>query len=455
MVEDSKHASEPFRIHVLVGVVTLAAAYIVLFPEWEMPSLSSAKFWNALAAFSLLGIACDAAFLRIPFANVSSSVAFIPFIGSVLLFPHPWPTVIAGLTCVVVDTFVRRKPVIRLWYNTAQYMVAVGLGGMVYTALGGPVSLDLFSFRLIPFTGLVTTFFVVNALSVSLAVAFSTGVSFKESWGRLAGGGLVYDLLSSSLAVLLVFLYLQLQFVGLVLLLLPLFFVRRLHQVNLQLEEENREKLELMVKAIEARDPYTYGHSRRVSEYARTIARELAVSARDVDNIEAAALLHDVGKIYEDFAPLLRKGGKLSPEERMTMQTHAVRSAELVGTVRKLRGAVQQAIRHHHENFDGSGYPDGLAGGQIPIGARIIMIADTIDAMTTDRPYRKALTYMRAIEELHKYAGGQFDPELVKIVSNSPAIRRLLGPEPVAAAEMAPTPALRTKVRERAARAAL
>ena len=333
-------------------------------------------------------------------------------------------------------------------------MVAVGVGGVVYTGLGGPVGLELFSFRFVPFTGLVTTFFVVNALSVSLAVAFSTGVSFKESWGRLVGGGLVSDLLSSSLAVLLVFLYVQLQFVGLVLLLLPLFFVRRLHQVNLQLEEENREKLELMVKAIEARDPYTYGHSRRVSEYARTIARELELSARQVDNIEAAALLHDVGKIYEDFAPLLRKDGKLTAEERMTMQTHAVRSAELVGTVRKLRGAVQEAIRHHHENFDGSGYPDGLAGEQIPIGARIIMIADTIDAMTTDRPYRKALSYGRAVEELAKYASRQFDPNLVKVVANSPAIRRLLEPERLSGPAVAPAPEMRAKVRERAERVA-
>src|SRR5207249_3305379 len=151
------------------------------------------------------------------------------------------------------------------------------------------------------------------------------------------------------------------------------------------------------------------------------------LSANALDSIKRAALLHDVGKIYEEFAPLLRKDGKLSPEERMTMQTHVVRSAQLVATAARLRGPVEAMIRHHHENFDGSGYPDGLSGEQIPIGARIIMIADTIDAMTTDRPYREALPFDRVLEEMRKYAGQQFDPRLVDIMTKSTAIRRLVG----------------------------
>src|SRR5438046_3555556 len=209
--------------------------------------------------------------------------------------------------------------------------------------------------------------------------------------------------------------------------------------MNFQMQLELKEKLELMVKAMEARDPYTSGHSLRVSEYALAIARELRLSANDVDDIKRAALLHDVGKIYEEFAPLLRKAGKLTPEERMTMRTHVTRSAQLVDTATRLRGSVQAMIRHHHENFDGSGYPDGLAGSDIPIGARIIMIADTIDAMTTDRPYRRAMHLSRALEELQAFAGRQFDPQLVKLVSKSTSIRRLLGTER-SASEVSETP---------------
>jgi HD-GYP domain-containing protein (c-di-GMP phosphodiesterase class II) len=126
---------------------------------------------------------------------------------------------------------------------------------------------------------------------------------------------------------------------------------------------------------------------------------------------------------------LLRKAGKLTPEERMLMQEHPVRSAELAGTIAEFRGRVQMDIRNHHENYDGTGYPDRLTGEDIPIGARIIMIADTIDAMTTDRPYRKALGLQKTLEELAKHSGDQFDPKLVELVSKSPGIRRLLGPQ--------------------------
>lgn len=419
-----------FRL--LLGFVSLAAIALLLADEWYIPSMSEARYWNSLVAFALLGIACDSTFLpisRISFARVGTSVAFIPFIASVMLFAPPWPMALAGVTAVVVETFVRRKPFLRAWFNTAQYMVAVGLGGIAYRALSGPVGFDRFAFSFIPFAALVAIFFLINQGSVSLAVSLTTDVPFKESWTRIVGGSLLYDLVSSSLAILLCLLYVELQIFGIAVLVLPLMFVRHMYQMNLQVERVNRELLELMVKAIEARDPNTSGHSLRVSEYARSVARELGLASKHVDDIATAALLHDVGKIYEEFAPLLRKEGGLTPEERMLMRAHPVRSAELVGTIAEFRGRVQADIRNHHENFDGSGYPDGLAGETIPVGARIIMIADTIDAMTTDRPYRKALTLQRALDELKKLAGQQFDPKLVELVSKSPNIRRLLGPQ--------------------------
>jgi len=423
-----QHATR-LRLSALLAVLTAVAGVLLLVPSWVIPDASSARQWNAIAALTITAILCDAWFLRISFANIYSSVVFVPLFASVALFNHPVPMLISGVSAAIVETLVRRKPVIRVWFNTAQFMVALGLGALVYDALGGTSSVEVFSFSLLPFVGLVLTFFIVNQGSVALAVAFSSGVSVRESWDRIGGGARLYDVLASSLSVLLVFLYVRLQLVGLALLILPLFLVRQLYQMNLQLQTELEEKLELMVKAMEARDPYTSGHSRRVAEYASALARDLGLSARDVDVIKRAALLHDVGKIYEEFAPILRKESKLSPEERIVMQSHVVRSAELVGTVARLRGTVLEVIKHHHENFDGSGYPDGLAAEQIPIGARIIMIADTMDAMTTDRPYRKALTLQTALEELNKYSGRQFDPRLVELVSKSPGIRRLLGPQ--------------------------
>ena len=174
-----------------------------------------------------------------------------------------------------------------------------------------------------------------------------------------------------------------------------------------------------MVKAIEARDPYTSGHSRRVSHYAKLIARALGLNSREIERIATAALLHDVGKIHEIYAPILRKPDKLTADEWAVMQTHPIKSAELVSTVSQLRDLVS-AVRHHHENWDGSGYPDGLAGEQIPLGSRVVLIADTIDAMTTDRPYRKALGEVQVRSELTKYRGRQFDPKICDELLASP-----------------------------------
>ncbi len=429
---ESQPQFDRWSFRLLLALVAMAACTLLLATDWYVPSLSDNKFWNALVAFMVLGIASDSSFLplpRISRAGVGSSVVFIPFLASVLLFAPPWPMVIACATGLVAQLVVRRKTLVRASFNTAQYMLFVGLGGLVYTALGGHVGFDRVHVNFVAFASLVLVFFLVNQITVSCAVSLTTEISVREAWTRIAGDSLLYDLVSSSLAIVLAFLYIQFQIVGLAVLVLPLFFVRHMYQMNLQVERANRELLELMVKSIEARDPYTSGHSIRVSEYARQIAREAGLTSKQVDQIGTAALLHDVGKIYEEFAPLLRKEGRLTPEERMLMQAHPVRSADLASTIAEFRGKVQTDIRNHHENYDGSGYPDGLAGETIPIGARIIMVADTLDAMTTDRPYRKALSLHRALDELAKHAGRQFDPKLVAIVTKSASIRRLLGPQ--------------------------
>lgn len=432
MSQRVSESRDSLRLYLLTAFLSGLTGIVLFFPDWVFPTSIQTQYWNGLVAFAILAVICDSSFLpisRISSANVRSSVAFIPLLASVLLFEHPWPMLMSGLAAFVVDAFVRRKPLIRVWFNVAQYMLAIGVGGLIYNAAGGTSGLQDFQFGLLPFIALVFAFFLVNQGSVAFGVASLGQMSVLESWSRIAGGSLLYDFISSSLAVLLAFLYIKLQLVGLAILILPLFFVRHMYQMNLQVERVNRELLELMVKAIEARDPYTSGHSVRVAEYARQIARELGLHPKHVDQVGTAALLHDVGKIHEDFAPLLRKAGRLTPEERMLMEAHPVRSADLAGTIAEFRGRVQTDIRNHHENFDGTGYPDGLVGEAIPIGARIIMIADTLDAMTTDRPYRKALSLQRTLDELAKHAGRQFDPKLVVLVTKSPGIRRLLGPQ--------------------------
>jgi HD-GYP domain-containing protein (c-di-GMP phosphodiesterase class II) len=300
-------------------------------------------------------------------------------------------------------------------------------------ANGGGLASDAVQRDLAVFLVFAAIYFVVNASAVNTAIVLSSERSFREVWNLNTRGVLAYDIAASAIAVLVAWLYTRFDTwfgfgsLGLLGIIVPIVAARHVYGLYHQLEDSGQELLQVMVKAIEARDPYTSGHSLRVSELSRAIAVELGLSAREIEQVETAALLlHDVGKIHEEFAPLLRKEGRLTPEETALMQTHSTRSADLVGIISRFRGIIQDSVRHHHERWDGQGYPGGLIGKSIPLASRIILISDTIDAMTTDRPYRKRLTLDVVIAELQKCKGTQFDPELVEVTVSSVAVRRLI-----------------------------
>src|SRR3989338_7557409 len=175
----------------------------------------------------------------------------------------------------------------------------------------------------------------------------------------------------------------------------------------------SREAVKAIVSALEAKDPYTYGHSLRVSEYALLMGEALKLGKEDLVTLELGALLHDIGKIGTPDHILL-KPGQLKKEEFEIMKKHPVQSAEILSHIELLKEVVP-IVKYHQERMDGLGYPDGLKGKQIPLLARAVLIADAFDAMTSDRPYRKALPENTAYEELIRCSGDQFDEELVKI----------------------------------------
>jgi putative nucleotidyltransferase with HDIG domain len=172
------------------------------------------------------------------------------------------------------------------------------------------------------------------------------------------------------------------------------------------------ETLEAFALAVEAKDPYTHGHSRRVSILAERLSREMALSEKDQETVRIAGILHDIGKIGTPEQVLV-KPGRLSSDEYETFKRHATLGHRIVSAVRELDG-VARAILHHHERWDGGGYPAGLSGQAIPTLSRILAICDTYDAMTTDRPYRASLGHAAAVEELARCAGKQLDPESVQ-----------------------------------------
>ncbi len=171
--------------------------------------------------------------------------------------------------------------------------------------------------------------------------------------------------------------------------------------------------------AMEVKDVYTQGHSVRVAQLSRACARELGLSGEALDQIYLAGLLHDIGKIGVPESILL-KPGRLSAVEWEEVRGHPVVGARIVEPAR-FPAAVVAVVRHHHEDYGGGGYPDGLAGEEIPLLARIIRVADAYDAMTSTRPYRRGLTAEEAIEELRRGAGRQFDPRVVEAFLRIPA----------------------------------
>ena len=185
--------------------------------------------------------------------------------------------------------------------------------------------------------------------------------------------------------------------------------------------EENRElfigSIRMLAAAIDEKDPYTRGHSGRVAKYSTLIGQELGLSAEELDKLRISALLHDVGKIgVEDR--VLKKPGALTPEEFGLMKQHTVKGANIMRPVSQLK-EVLPGIELHHEHIDGRGYPYGLSGPQIPMMARIIGVADTLDAMTTNRPYQTAMDLDFAMERIRTLAGSKFDPVVVTALESA------------------------------------
>jgi len=425
-VTDTVTSSRIRFLRTYVAGVAVGAIAALALTAATTPSTVSTDLGNGLLAVLAIALAAELSSVSLYVGTVTMSISFIPFVAAILLFDPMWAMVIGGGTLFAVDLVVRKKPWIKIILNSSKEIVSIGLAAGVYALLGGVPSVKDPQLSAVAVLGAGIVYFAASSIGVCVAVSLSEAFPFREAWARLVGGSVVYDVFALPLPALLAYLYGRWELLGMVAVVVPLFIVRHIYAMNLRLEQTSRELLKVMVKNIEARDPYTSGHSERVSQYARVIAREAGLGRRQVEHIATAALLHDVGKVYSEFAPLLQKDGKLTHDETQLLRSHPARSADLVRTISSLRGAVEAAVRHHHENFDGSGYPDGIAGEQIPIGARVIMIADTLDAMTTDRPYRKALSFERVVEEFRRYAGRQFDPQLAEIAIRSSTIQRLV-----------------------------
>lgn len=400
------------RVLRIVEVVALGAL-IVLMAFGVLVELPTHSEWRAALFFTAFGVLAAALSYQTSQAT-HGTIGFLPFLSVALVSPN-----LAALLAVLASTLIAelflRRAALKLAFNAAQQTFAVASGIAVFLATGGESVLSR-NPEFVPFVLLVGTYFVVNKLAVSTVVAATNRTSTLTHWIKSMRGSALYDALSMPLIVFFAIAYARLGAGWTAILALPMLGVRQLYRTVYALEKVNEELLQLMVASIEARDPYTSGHSQRVARYAREIARLVGLPARQIERVEIAALLHDVGKIHEQFAHILRKPGRLTDAEFAQMKLHPVMSADLVAKVSHFADLVP-AVRAHHETWDGRGYPDRLSGDSIPLAARVIALADTIDAMTTSRPYRAGMLMSEVRDEIVRERARQFDPRVADAIT--------------------------------------
>jgi putative nucleotidyltransferase with HDIG domain len=283
-------------------------------------------------------------------SNTAGAVSFIPYLSALVLYPSWATTVIVGLAALVGE-LVKLKIAIKRAFNVAQIVLASSLGSFAYVKSGGfALQVDA-HFHALPHTVAVVVFIFINTASVAAAVSLAEGKPLLKTWIEGNAAGLVYDVAAVPLVYGFARAYVDWSVWGVAVLCALVVGLRLTYQSRYQLETTNKELLQLFVQTVEFRDPYTSGHSQRVSRYSRIIAEVIGLSAKEIETVSKAALLHDVGKIHEIFAPILVKPGRLTPEERAIMELHPIKSAELVAKISELQDIVP-AVRHHHENWE-------------------------------------------------------------------------------------------------------
>jgi putative nucleotidyltransferase with HDIG domain len=428
------------RTKTYVQLVTLGALLVAAWLWRSMPADAATNI-TTLGTLATLALTAELMAFLLP-GGVVGSIAFIPYVTTVLLSPNA-----LGLLAIVgsgaIAKLSRQRNIQKFVFNCAQQTLAYGCAIVVYQVVGGQSLFALKGLSVsevtiaigMPMTIAYFVVFALNGLLVCQVVALESNAKTWHVWKEANASTIGLDILALPLIFAFAWIYARYGPMIASVLWLPILGLRQMNTTNIELQQTNRELLELMIKSIEARDPYTSGHSRRVKEYAVQIARLMGYDTATVEKIGTAALLHDVGKIYDKYAPILAKEARLTPEEWAIIKEHPADGANLIATMTRLRELVP-AVMHHHENWDGSGYPKGLKGEEIPLASRVIMFADTFDAMTTKRPYRGPLDEAAVRSELVKCRGKQFDPEIADRLLTSDFWRTLFPP----AGRRTPTP---------------
>lgn len=373
-----------------------------------------------LVVFSMLSAVAETFLIPLPKIGAVSVSYALTF--SAILLTDPLTAAIitvagVALRCPYVDgkgrVHIFNNPLYKTIFNVSQYLIMSGIGGFVYEIADKAVNVGFVFFNPIAGTLSLIVYIFLNSFFMSELMSILLKDRLIYIWRSNILGMLISIILVSLLGIVIAFSYNSYNVGGILLFFIPLMFARYTFKLYLDMRKNYFESINMLIRTIEANDPYTSGHSVRVSTYAENIARKLNLPQSKIDLIKSAGLLHDIGKIGIDKR-ILNKTGKLENEEFEIIKSHPQIGATIISDLSFLSN-MSDIIRHHHERNDGSGYPDGLNHDKIPLETSILTIADSFDAMTTNRPYRNALDLEYSLSQITDNAGSQFNPDIVDV----------------------------------------
>jgi len=397
-----------------LGAAVMAAGAV----HWE--SHDSLRF----ACYLVVALLASGLKVHLPGIDGTMSVNFLFILIGILELSLPETLLIgcaSGLVQCLWNTKTAPAP-IKVIFNVFSMMApAIALSAFAYHGLA-PVLRNSVPLLLI---AAACAYFLTNTIPVAIVIALTEGKSFRKIWAECYFWSFPYYLVGAAIAGLVSALNRWVGWQTSLLVLPIMYWIYRSYRLYLgRLQDEKRHveemaglhlrTIEALALAIEAKDLTTRDHLQRVRVYAVEIARELGMSEAEIEALRAAALLHDIGKLAVP-EHIINKPGRLTPEEFEKMKIHPVVGAEILRHV-NFPGPVVPIVRSHHEKWDGSGYPDGLKGMEIPIGARILSAVDCLDALASDRQYRRALPLDQAMEYVARAAGTEFDPRVVDVL---------------------------------------
>lgn len=434
---EADNSRKPFASHVnvqnyisLISVSAIVALLIAIKLSTEVIAAYSPVHWLGFAAIAFTIVLTEWFSISLYVRNTSLSTSAVSIIALVILF-GALGTLVASLVFALTAAVKFRSPFNRILFNFSNHVIAgTIINVLIYWKGTESLSWEYPLLELMIALAASLILFIFTTTLISIGIGIDLKQSPYEVWKEQYQWMAPYYLGMGFISYALMFGYAYADLLGILTMLIPMSLLRisqaqyvehtrgvvnELRQKNHQLEgssieigELNEGLLVTLSEIIDLRDPYVFGHSRLVSQYAADIARRMKLSERQIELIRKAGLLHDIGKLGISME-ILTKPGKLTREEFEIIKDHAELGGDLVKNSPSLR-PLASIIRHHHEFYNGEGYPDKLAGNQISIEARIVAVADAIEAMSSDRPYRKALQPDRIIQELGEHSGTQFDP---------------------------------------------